>query len=366
MRSRAGLVPLTLSGKHQERLADLSGVALPVTARCNGASFSNYMLVTHRGISGPSILQISSYWQPGDDLRIDLLPGHDALEALQQWQRERPAAELKTVLDGARSWGARAALSEVWAKGGEGGVAVANEVLAVLDEKKAAFKPLYDTGKPIKEKIETIAREIYGAAGVDFSAAAEKNIAQCEAMGLGARVNIPNELRHYQDDRRFLAVQMADAQESRTRLPHDDAELIEQLRAGELVELPALTRDYVLYEVGEDAADDPMAHYDVEKNRDVPLFASPADYEAERSRLEAAAAGPGRSERVRAEGRLRLLREYYDEYQIAPAVRVLTKAIGKKLGPDKGNSKYLYDLFPYGPGKQACKIAGLPKPTGCI
>jgi len=60
------------------------------------------------------------------------------------------------------------------------------------------------------------------------------------------------------------------------------------------------------------------------------------------------------------------LREYYDEYQIAPAVRVLTKAIGKKLGKEKGNSKYLYELFPYGPAKQACKIAGLPKPTGCI
>lgn len=60
------------------------------------------------------------------------------------------------------------------------------------------------------------------------------------------------------------------------------------------------------------------------------------------------------------------LREYYDEYQIAPAVRVLTKAIGKKLGPDKGNNKYLYELFPYGPAKQACKIGGLPKPTGCI
>ncbi len=60
------------------------------------------------------------------------------------------------------------------------------------------------------------------------------------------------------------------------------------------------------------------------------------------------------------------LREYYEEYQIAPAVRVLTKAIGKKLGKDKGNSKYLYELFPYGPAKQACKIAGLPKPTGCI
>jgi TusE/DsrC/DsvC family sulfur relay protein len=63
---------------------------------------------------------------------------------------------------------------------------------------------------------------------------------------------------------------------------------------------------------------------------------------------------------------INFLREYFEEYQIAPAVRVLTKAIGKKLGADKGNSEYLYGLFPYGPGKQACKIAGLPKPTGCV
>lgn len=60
------------------------------------------------------------------------------------------------------------------------------------------------------------------------------------------------------------------------------------------------------------------------------------------------------------------LREYYNEYKIAPAVRVLTKAIGKKLGEDKANSKYLYKLFPYGPARQGCKIAGLPKPTACI
>ncbi len=60
------------------------------------------------------------------------------------------------------------------------------------------------------------------------------------------------------------------------------------------------------------------------------------------------------------------LRDYYEEYQIAPAVRVLIKAVKKKLGAEKGNQKFLYELFPYGPAKQACKIAGLPKPTGCV
>ncbi len=63
---------------------------------------------------------------------------------------------------------------------------------------------------------------------------------------------------------------------------------------------------------------------------------------------------------------IHFLREYYQEYQIAPAVRVLTKAVGKRLGAEKGNSRYLYSLFPFGPGKQACKYAGLPKPTGCV
>lgn len=60
------------------------------------------------------------------------------------------------------------------------------------------------------------------------------------------------------------------------------------------------------------------------------------------------------------------LREYYDEYKIAPAVKVLIKAVGKKLGLEKGNNKYLFELYPQGPAIQACKIAGLPKPTGCI
>jgi tRNA 2-thiouridine synthesizing protein E len=63
---------------------------------------------------------------------------------------------------------------------------------------------------------------------------------------------------------------------------------------------------------------------------------------------------------------INFLREYFDEYKFAPAVRVLTKAIAKKLGNDKGNSRYLYSLFPYGPAKQGCRFAGLPKPTGCV
>ncbi|MEO5963043.1 MAG: aminoacetone oxidase family FAD-binding enzyme, partial [Thermomonas sp.] len=96
--TRAGLVPLTLTGKHAERMQDLAGVSLPVEARCNGRSFRNFMLITHRGISGPSILQISSYWQPGDDLRLNLLPGHDIDATFQEWQKSRRDAELKSLL----------------------------------------------------------------------------------------------------------------------------------------------------------------------------------------------------------------------------------------------------------------------------
>lgn len=60
------------------------------------------------------------------------------------------------------------------------------------------------------------------------------------------------------------------------------------------------------------------------------------------------------------------VREFYLEFKTSPAIRILVKAIGKKLGADKGSSKYLYKLFPTGPAKQATKIAGLPKPAKCI
>lgn len=96
--TRAGLVPLTLTGRHAEDYAELAGVALPISAHCNGMHFDDAMLLTHRGISGPAILQISSYWQPGDDLRLNLLPGIDALQRLRAEQVVRPSAELRTVL----------------------------------------------------------------------------------------------------------------------------------------------------------------------------------------------------------------------------------------------------------------------------
>jgi len=97
--TRAGLVPLTLSGKHQEHYQELAGVALPVAeARVGKRSFRAGLLFTHRGISGPSILQISSYWQPGDELRIDLSPEQDIGQWLVAQRVQRPAAELRNVL----------------------------------------------------------------------------------------------------------------------------------------------------------------------------------------------------------------------------------------------------------------------------
>ena len=96
--TRAGLVPFTLSGKPLEQYAQLAGVALPVTVRFGGAEFSNALLFTHRGLSGPAILQISSYWQLGQAIELDLLPGRDAITELISLQQQGHKAELKTVL----------------------------------------------------------------------------------------------------------------------------------------------------------------------------------------------------------------------------------------------------------------------------
>ena len=92
-------------------------------------------------------------------------------------------AELDLVENKCKELGVNVALSEVWAKGGEGGVALAEKVLETLNTKESHFHTLYKDELSLKEKIETIAKEIYGASGVEYAPAAEKQITKIEAMG---------------------------------------------------------------------------------------------------------------------------------------------------------------------------------------
>jgi predicted Rossmann fold flavoprotein len=96
--TRAGLVPFTASGELKELCVELTGTSVPAVVACNGQSFRENILFTHRGLSGPAILQISSFWNPGDVVEINLLPDRDALQWLQDQRATRPDAELKTVL----------------------------------------------------------------------------------------------------------------------------------------------------------------------------------------------------------------------------------------------------------------------------
>jgi len=93
-----GLVPFTFTGAEKEKLQELAGISLSVKVSCRGKSFSEAMLITHRGLSGPAMLQISSYWQPGDELVVDLLPGGDIELFLAEQREARPDATLANVL----------------------------------------------------------------------------------------------------------------------------------------------------------------------------------------------------------------------------------------------------------------------------
>jgi predicted Rossmann fold flavoprotein len=96
--TRAGLVPFTSTGELKELCTELSGTSVACLVSCRDQSFRENILFTHRGLSGPAILQISSFWHPGDAVEINLLPDHDALEWLQGRQSARPDSELKTLL----------------------------------------------------------------------------------------------------------------------------------------------------------------------------------------------------------------------------------------------------------------------------
>jgi predicted Rossmann fold flavoprotein len=96
---RAGLVPFTFPQDQLENFfKELAGISLKVVISCNQTSFTEQMLFTHRGLSGPAILQISSYWKKGDNIEVDLLPDMDASAWLTEQQSSHPDAELKNRL----------------------------------------------------------------------------------------------------------------------------------------------------------------------------------------------------------------------------------------------------------------------------
>jgi predicted Rossmann fold flavoprotein len=94
----AGLVPLTITGELQAMCGRLSGLSCEVLISNERASFREDLLFTHRGLSGPAVLQISSYWKPGEALTIDLLPALDVPRLLHDWKRKKPRTLLRTAL----------------------------------------------------------------------------------------------------------------------------------------------------------------------------------------------------------------------------------------------------------------------------
>jgi predicted Rossmann fold flavoprotein len=112
--TRAGLVPFTCSGALRDLCVELTGTSVDCEVRCNGERFREHLLFTHRGLSGPAILQISSFWRPGDVVEIDLLPGRDALAWLRERQAARPGSELKTVLSEVFTKRMAALLTDRW------------------------------------------------------------------------------------------------------------------------------------------------------------------------------------------------------------------------------------------------------------
>ncbi len=98
--TNAALVPFTLTGALHDLATRLSGVSTRATVSCGGTAFTEDILFTHRGLSGPAMLQISSYWQPGDEIALDLLPGIDAGEMLLEGKSAQPRTRLRRLLAG--------------------------------------------------------------------------------------------------------------------------------------------------------------------------------------------------------------------------------------------------------------------------
>ena len=96
--TRPGLVPVTFNDKDSRAYADLAGISTEVVAACNGQRFREKLLITHRGLSGPAILQVSSYWQKGTPVIVDLVPEREITKSLAQAGAPRTAAGLRSAL----------------------------------------------------------------------------------------------------------------------------------------------------------------------------------------------------------------------------------------------------------------------------
>jgi formate--tetrahydrofolate ligase len=162
--------------------------------------------------------------------------------------------ELEIVMQGCAAEGARVAMCEVWEKGGEGGIPVAEALLEILDEGNADFRPIYDVGLPITEKIETIAQKVYGADGVDFAPAALRMANQCESFGLAETpVCIAKTQYSFSDDQKKLGAPTGFRITIRDMYPSAGAGFVVAL-AGDIMTMPGLGRvpAAVKMKVGED------------------------------------------------------------------------------------------------------------------
>ena len=149
-----------------------------------------------------------------------------------------------------------------------------------------------------------------------------------EPVGRKAQVQTPDELKHYADRRRFLAVQVAEVHEHDFELPHDFAELVELIRENNLVELDPVGKDYVLYGVGANASDEPFFHYDRATGDNIPLFSSEEEFKQEYEKLSGAIKEP-QSQITGLESELRKLtkRERERRTQLQSQINELRKEI---------------------------------------
>ncbi len=133
-----------------------------------------------------------------------------------------------------------------------------------------------------------------------------------ERRGSTGKIDVPPELQHYDDRRRFLALQMADSKEEGFHLPHDQGELVEMIQKHELVEMPALGDDYILYDIGTAAREDPLSHYDEATNKDVKLFPDFEAYSAYDPQLEPDERRPGKTG-AKARAEREILSRFYSD-----------------------------------------------------